>query len=106
VRALLCQGGLFQAWEGAGTHELFLESPRHNASFGSCMSLAEVYAVVLLWTRRYRQLCDLGDVPFAMIFKNNGFEAGATQQHPHSQLIGFPVVPAYARTHLLSLSLP
>ena len=99
-------GGLFQAWEGAGTHELFLESPRHNASFGSCMSLAEVYAVLLLWTRRYRQLCDSGDVPFAMIFKNNGFEAGATQQHPHSQLIGFPVVPARttemlncARTH-------
>ena len=27
-------GGLFQAWEGAGTHELFLESPRHNATFG------------------------------------------------------------------------
>ena len=37
-------GGLFQAWEGAGTHELFLESPRHNASFGSCMTLAEVRA--------------------------------------------------------------
>ena len=50
------------AWQGAGTHELFLESPRHNASFGSCMSLAEVYAVLLLWTRRYRQLCDSGDV--------------------------------------------
>ena len=93
-------GGLFQAWEGAGTHELFLESPRHNASFGSCMSLAEVYAVLLLWTRRYRQLHDSGDVPFAMIFKNNGFEAGATQQHPHSQLIGFPVVPAHTKEML------
>jgi galactose-1-phosphate uridylyltransferase len=47
------------------------------------MSLAEVYAVLLLWTRRYRQLCDSGEVPFAMIFKNNGFEAGATQQRVH-----------------------
>ena len=31
------------------------------------MSLAEVYAVLLLWTRRYRQLCDSGDVPFACL---------------------------------------
>ena len=30
-------------------------------------------------------------------FKNSGAEAGATQQHPHSQLIGFPVVPAHTK---------
>ena len=93
-------GGLHQAWSGAGTHELFLESPRHNASFGHAMSLAEVYAVLLLWTRRYRALRKAGKLPFAMIFKNSGEEAGATQQHPHSQLIGFPVVPNHTKTTL------
>jgi len=93
-------GGLHQSWAGAGVHELFLESPRHNASFGSCMSLAEVYGVLLLWTRRYRAIRDANHLPFAMIFKNSGDEAGATQQHPHSQLIGFPVVPSHTKTCL------
>ena len=93
-------GGLHQSWAGAGVHELFLESPRHNASFGSCMSLAEVYGVLLLWTRRYRAIRDANHLPFAMIFKNSGEEAGATQQHPHSQLIGFPVVPSHTKTCL------
>ena len=78
---------------------LFLPSisPQPPLDLPSTFLDLQVYAVLLLWTRRYRQLCDSGDVPFAMIFKNNGFEAGATQQHPHSQLIGFPVVPAHTK---------
>ena len=85
----------------------------------------QVYAVLLLWARRYRALHEFTPMPFAMVvssrlptrdkpnslcrtdhravarvsqqFKNSGAEAGATQQHPHSQLIGFPVVPAHTK---------
>ena len=30
---------------------------------------------------------------YAMIFKNHGEAAGATLEHPHSQLIALPIVP-------------
>ena len=28
-----------------------------------------------------------------IIFKNQGLDAGASQQHPHSQIVGIPIVP-------------
>ena len=90
----LC-GGLFQSWEGVGRHELFIESPRHNVAFGSGMSLCEVYAVLCLWRARYRSLAESGSAAVGVLFKNHGAEAGGTQHHCHSQLVGLPVVPAY-----------
>jgi len=49
--------------------------------------------VLLAWRAR---LADLGnDERFrsVLVFKNHGAEAGATLDHPHSQLIATPVVP-------------
>jgi UDPglucose--hexose-1-phosphate uridylyltransferase len=93
-------GGLYQSWAGVGAHELFLETPRHNVAFGSGMSLAEVYAVVSLWARRYRVMATAGQFAMAVLFKNNGAEAGAPQHHSHSQLLGLPVMPTHT-AHLL-----
>ncbi len=86
-------GGLFQSWEGVGRHELFIESPRHNVAFGSGMSVGEVYAVVQLWASRYQALATSGSAAVGVLFKNHGAEAGGTQHHCHSQLVGLPVVP-------------
>jgi UDPglucose--hexose-1-phosphate uridylyltransferase len=32
-------------------------------------------------------------IKYLSIFKNHGLNAGATQSHPHSQIIGMPILP-------------
>ena len=45
---------LHERWPAVGVHDLFLDSPRHNVSYGSGLSLIEMYSVVCLWDARYR----------------------------------------------------
>src|SRR5262249_517183 len=37
---------------------------------------------------------------YILLFKNHGAGAGATLEHPHSQLIALPIVPAFVREEL------
>ena len=37
---------------------------------------------------------------YILLFKNHGAPAGATLEHPHSQLIALPIVPDFAREEL------
>jgi UDPglucose--hexose-1-phosphate uridylyltransferase len=41
------------------------------------------------------RFCDYADsrVRHVIVFKNHGADAGASQQHPHSQVVGLPIVP-------------
>src|SRR5450631_2512455 len=62
--------------EGFGFHEVIIDSPDHNA-----LSLDH-------------------RVNHITIFKNHGTDAGASLQHPHSQLIATPVIPSQVRHRL------
>ena len=37
---------------------------------------------------------------YILLFKNHGGPAGATLEHPHSQLIALPIVPAFVREEI------
>jgi UDPglucose--hexose-1-phosphate uridylyltransferase len=77
---------------GVGAHEVVVESPAHDVELGA-QSVAGVEGVL----RAYRsRMADLRRDPrfrSVTLFKNRGREAGATLEHPHSQLIATPVVP-------------
>jgi UDPglucose--hexose-1-phosphate uridylyltransferase len=46
-----------------------------------------------VWRHRYEELGARPDVDYVLIFENRGLEVGATLQHPHGQIYGYPFVP-------------
>ena len=91
--------GVFDRMNGVGAHEVVIETPEHGASFAT-LSL-DALADVL---RAYRErLADLKKDPrfeYVLIFKNHGEAAGASLEHPHSQLIATPIIPAMVAEEL------
>jgi UDPglucose--hexose-1-phosphate uridylyltransferase len=88
--------GLFDKMNGIGAHEVIIESPDHAASLAT---LPERAVEDVLWGYRDRMLDLKNDKRFRyiLIFKNHGEAAGATVEHPHSQLIALPIVPRRVR---------
>eukprot|EP00929_Paragymnodinium_shiwhaense_P121532 TRINITY_DN93803_c0_g1_i1.p1 TRINITY_DN93803_c0_g1~~TRINITY_DN93803_c0_g1_i1.p1 ORF type:complete len:385 (-),score=65.16 TRINITY_DN93803_c0_g1_i1:130-1284(-) len=79
-----------------GHHEVVIESPLHNAK----MSSSPVHHAELLlkaFRDRGRVHNDHSGLEHIMYFKNQGFNAGASLVHPHSQILATPVVPIAAQ---------
>ena len=89
-------GGTFEHWEGFGAHEVIVDTPKH---YTSMRSWSEAETVAWLKTLRARVADLRRDVRIAYIslFKNEGSQAGATQPHSHTQLIGLPLIPKTER---------
>ena len=84
--------GLFDRMNGVGAHEVVIETPRHD---GSLATLPQEAVTDVLVACRDRIL-DLKKDPrfeYILIFKNHGEAAGASLEHPHSQLIATPIIP-------------
>jgi len=88
--------GLFDKMNGVGAHEVIVEAPDHTASLAT---IPERALEDVLWAYRDRMLDLKNDKRFryVLIFKNHGESAGATVDHPHSQLIALPIVPRRVR---------
>ena len=85
--------GLYDRLGGFGAHEVIIENPDHEKEIPD---LPTDHLSLLLQTFRDRIL-DLRKDPrfkYIIIFKNFGVAAGASLEHPHSQLIALPVVPS------------
>jgi UDPglucose--hexose-1-phosphate uridylyltransferase len=84
--------GLFDKMNGIGAHEIIIETPEHDQSLAT---LPTVGVERVLWAFRDRILDLKQDRRFRyiLIFKNHGLAAGASLEHPHSQLIALPIVP-------------
>ena len=88
--------GIFEHWEGFGAHEVIIDTPEHHSSMTQWSESAVVQWLQTLRTR----VSDLRKderIAYISLFKNEGSEAGATQQHSHTQLIGLPMIPKLQR---------
>ncbi|HXH24484.1 MAG TPA: galactose-1-phosphate uridylyltransferase [Vicinamibacterales bacterium] len=88
--------GLFDKMNGIGAHEVIIEHPRHDASLAT-MGEAAVEQVLWAYRERVRDLKQDRRFRYIIIFKNHGAAAGASLDHPHSQLIALPIVPREVR---------
>lgn len=84
--------GIFDKMNGIGAHEVFIESPDHNATLSSLPGKA-VEEVLYAFRDRMEDLKKDKRFQYTLIFKNEGLTAGATLEHSHSQLIALPIVP-------------
>lgn len=75
-----------------GAAEIVLYTPEHDASFAS-LGVDGARRVVDLWSERTAALLARPDVAYVLVLENRGREVGATIDHPHGQIYGFPFVP-------------
>jgi UDPglucose--hexose-1-phosphate uridylyltransferase len=75
-----------------GLHEVLVESPRHDAAAGT-LSVEHICGILDAYRQRFQTFYADPRVRHVIIFKNQGADAGASQQHPHSQIVGLPIVP-------------
>ena len=71
----------------------------HNCHPGS-LSGEQMGLVVESYYRRTLSISGDPDLRYAQVFRNHGREAGASIEHPHSQLIALPIVPPVVKQEL------
>lgn len=85
-------GAIGETVNGVGLHEVIAEGPRHSFIV-DLFSPQHVQHVVDAYRHRFRAFYADPRIHHVIIFKNHGLDAGASQQHPHSQIVGLPIVP-------------
>lgn len=90
---------VFPSMEGVGRHEIIIESSVHNSTLAT-MSPCEVGNVIRAYIARIEALQSLPFIESSIIFRNHGSRAGASLVHPHSQIIGLPIIPRDIMTRI------
>ena len=80
--------GPYQVMDGVGFHELVITRDHHRRL--DQMEISEVKEVFDVYQERYLELSNEAHVNYVSIFHNEGKEAGASIEHPHSQIITIP----------------
>ncbi|MGE5197182.1 MAG: DUF4931 domain-containing protein, partial [Deltaproteobacteria bacterium] len=84
--------GIYDMSSGLGAHEVMIETPYHNKDIPD-LSNEEIERFITMNCRRAQDLIRDRRFKYIMIFKNYGFAAGASLEHPHTQMIALPMVP-------------
>lgn len=83
-------------WPALAAAEVVLFSPDHDASLAT-LPAAHVRRVIDVWADRTEALLARPDVEYVLVFENRGRDVGATIDHPHGQIYGYPWVPPEPR---------
>jgi UDPglucose--hexose-1-phosphate uridylyltransferase len=84
---------------GVGIHDVIIETPDH-ALTTALLPVEQVRTVLQCYLQRFRAVSDDPRVAHVTVFKNHGLRAGTSLEHPHSQLIGTPVISSQVRQRL------
>lgn len=85
--------GPYDRVDGVGAHEVVIETTSHDTPFRA-LPVEHVAEVLLAWRDRVNDLVRDRRIQHVAIFKNDGPRAGATLEHPHSQVLASPIRPA------------
>lgn len=87
--------GMFDKMNGIGAHEVVIETPEHEKTLAT-LPIKRVEDVIWAFRDRMIDLKKDKRFKYILIFKNHGEPAGASLEHPHSQLIALPIIPKQA----------
>lgn len=96
VEKIRKEEGLKKSITGAGIHEIIIESPIHNLTTAT-MPLNYLKDILQTYKERFLEFYTNKKVEHVIIFKNQGLASGTTIQHPHSQIVGLPIIPLQIR---------
>ncbi|MFC1595986.1 galactose-1-phosphate uridylyltransferase [Candidatus Margulisiibacteriota bacterium] len=91
--------GLYDMMGGIGAHEIIVETPGHDVSMAD-LEVPQIKDVLEVYKHRILDLSQDPRFKYILIFKNHGYESGASQSHTHSQLIATPITPVYIKSEL------
>ncbi|MFH1808035.1 MAG: galactose-1-phosphate uridylyltransferase [Pseudomonadota bacterium] len=81
---------------GVGLHDVIVEAPRHDLGLAQ-LEVEQLTRVLDVYRTSYLTAVSDPRVELVTLFKNHGVTAGTSLEHPHSQMIATPVVPAQVR---------
>jgi UDPglucose--hexose-1-phosphate uridylyltransferase len=84
--------GIYDKMNGIGAHEVVIETPRHEETLVT-LPLKNVENILLAYRERIIDLRRDQRLRYILVFKNHGVAAGASLEHPHSQIIALPIIP-------------
>ncbi|MCX5706184.1 MAG: galactose-1-phosphate uridylyltransferase [Candidatus Omnitrophica bacterium] len=84
--------GIYDLSNGIGAHEVLVESPYHMKDISDLLN-KEIEDVVRMSCRRSNDLSKDKRFKYIMIFRNYGSAAGASLEHPHTQIVALPMIP-------------
>lgn len=88
--------GIYLSMEGFGSHEVVIDSPLHNQSMAS-MDSVHMRALIDTYQARYNYHHQDARNQLILIFRNSGPRAGASMEHPHSQIVSAGMIPRWIR---------
>ena len=88
--------GINERWGGYGAHEIVIDTPKHEATLAT-MSIQEITWWLQTIQERVEDLAKDPKLVGIDIFKNYGLKAGATQPHPHTQIIALPILSKHQK---------
>ena len=91
--------GIYISRDGFGAHEVIIETPEHNLDLWE-MEESRVAEVLEAFRQRYIVYESTETLPYVLIFRNHGPQAGTSLAHPHSQLIASPVMPQQVQVEM------
>ncbi len=86
------RNGFFEYIKGFGAHEIIIDTPCHACRI-STLSQKEILDWLRTINARIDDLSKDKRIISLNIFKNSGQNAGASQPHPHTQIIALPIMP-------------
>jgi len=81
-----CPGNVFPSKPAWGEHDVVIECPDSRSRLAE-LSTEEVQRVFAAWRARIQQLKSSGRYSSIAVFRNEGFSAGASLAHCHSQIM-------------------
>lgn len=91
--------GIYDQISGTGANEVIIDTPKHK------LTLSEYAEDIFfnIFTAVKDRITDLSNdirIRYIHVFKNHGYGAGAFMEHPHTQIVGLPVITAYIKQEL------
>lgn len=87
--------GMYDKMNGIGAHEVIIETPEHDKTL-AVLPIKRVEDVIWAFRDRMVDLKKDKRFKYILVFKNHGEPAGASLEHPHSQMIALPIIPKQA----------
>ena len=91
--------GMYDKMNGIGAHEIIIETPDHSTNLAG-MPESQIQEVLRAFQDRINDLKRDFRFRYIILFENHGDAAGASLEHPHSQLIALPVIPERVKNEI------
>ena len=77
---------MFPAWPARGEHDVVIECPDQRTRLVE-LTIGEIQQTLIAWRTRMQQLTNSAETRSVAVFRNEGFSAGASLAHCHSQIL-------------------